>query len=95
MALAASYLVMTAIPLSALWACLGIGTVGTRLLVVGLIALGVGALPSYWFRGDAAEYLLWIAIPLMQMVIVAPTLLVFRALGYRLVPSCGSLAAER
>lgn len=72
-------------PLLAVWACLGVGRPGLRLLVAGFFCLALGSLPGYCFGGDAADYALLAGAAVLQLAIIAASLLVFRAVGYRLV----------
>ena len=74
-----------AAPLLAVWACLGVGRPGLRLFVAGFFCLGLGSLPGYCFGGDVADYALLAGGTLLQLAIIAGSLLVFREVGYRLV----------
>ena len=72
-------------PLLGVWACLGVGRPGLRLLVAGFFSVALGSLPGYCFGGHVADYALVAGTTLLQLAIVAASLLVFRAVGYRLV----------
>jgi hypothetical protein len=74
-----------AAPLLSVWACLGVGRPGLRLLVAAFFSLALGSLPGYCFGGDLADYALFAGVAVLQLAIVAASLLVFRAVGYRLV----------
>jgi hypothetical protein len=72
-------------PLLAVWAALGVGRPGVRLFVAGCFCLALGSLPGYSFGGDVADYTLFAIATVLQLAIIAASLLVFRAVGYRLV----------
>lgn len=86
-----------AAPLLAVWACLGVGRPGLRLLVAGFFTLALGSLPGYCFGGDFADYARLAGTTVLQLAIIAASLLVFRAVGYRLVrhPPEGDAARPR
>jgi hypothetical protein len=76
---------LLAAPLLAVWACLGVGRPGLRLLVAGFFSVALGSLPGYCFGGHVTDYALVAGTTVLQLAIVATSLLVFRAMGYRLV----------
>jgi hypothetical protein len=76
---------LLAAPLLAVSACLGVGGPGLRLLAAGLFCLALGALPGYCFGGAAADYAQFAGATVLQLAVIAASLLVFRAVGYRLV----------
>jgi hypothetical protein len=74
-----------AAPLLAVWACLGVGRPGLRLLIAGFFCLALSSLRGYYFGGAIADYALLAGAAVLHLAIIAATLLVFRAVGYRLV----------
>ena len=85
-AVMAVFLVLsTAVPLVAIWACLGLGKPGLRLVVAGICCLVLGMLPIYYFGGTALDCISRGGANLGQLAIIAGSLLVFRACGYRFV----------
>ena len=72
-------------PLLAVWGCLGAGRPGLRLLAASFCCLAIGSLSVYCLGGDAGDYALVAGTTLLQLAIVAASLLVFRAVGYRVI----------
>ncbi len=72
--------------LLAVWVCLGTGKPMSRLVVALFAVLTIGNLFAYYFDGGAAEYALWSAMTMLEFMVIAGSLLVFRSVGYRLVP---------
>ena len=72
-------------PLLAVWGCLGAGRPGLRLLVVAFFCVALGSLPGYCFGGHVTDYALVAGTTVLQLAIVAASLLVFRAVGYRVI----------
>jgi hypothetical protein len=78
-------LAFLAAPLLAVWASLGVGRPGLRLLIAGFLCLALGFLPRYYFGGAVADHALLAGAVVLHLAFIAATLLVFRAVGYRLV----------
>lgn len=74
-----------AAPLLAVWACLGMGRPGARLLVAGCFSLALGLLPGYCFGGQVSDYAVFGGGTVLQLAVIAGSLLLFRAVGYRVV----------
>lgn len=72
-------------PLLAVWACLGIARAPARVLAAAFVASAHGALPPYCFNGTGWDYLCSIGIGLAQIPTVVITLLVFRAIDFRVI----------
>jgi hypothetical protein len=85
LALAVILVSLLAAPLLAVWACLGVGRPGLRLLVAAVVCLALGSLPGYCFGGGLGDYAVFAGVTVLQLAIIAASLLVFRALGYRVV----------
>ena len=72
-------------PFLAIWACLGVGKPGLRLVVAGTCCVVLGMMPVYYFEGTLFDCITWGGGNLGQLAIIAGSLLVFRACGYRFV----------
>jgi hypothetical protein len=77
-------LLQAAVSLISMWGCLGAGPWWIRAAAMLMIAPALGLLPPLFAAVDDQTMLAWVALALIQSLVVAVSLFIVRLSGYRL-----------